>query len=213
MVEIDRLDARNYIVKNPSFKHDGLVIHGYGGNKEEMLSLAVNLAERSKLRLSVFDLPGHGDFSAEEFSLDNALAALAQAMTVLDRPRFFIGHSLGARLGLMTSLPIAAVISMPGEIVFAGGRAELLRVLRARRVREAAPFSGLKEILAVDVEPAQKTLLLRAAIELKSVTALADDWQTLGVDCRKVDNADHLDIVSSAKTHRIIGEWLDRWLD
>lgn len=213
MVEVDRIDVRTYVVGGPAARYDGLIIHGYGGNKEEMLSLAVSLADRANLRLVVPDLPGHGDFSSEEFTLDNAMAAIAAAMAMVERPRLFVGHSLGARLGLMTGLPIAVAISPPGEIVFEGGRAELLRVLRARRVREAEAYSGLKEILSVAVEPAQKMLLLRASRELSSVTSLIDQWQGPAGGYRRIDNADHLDIISAPATHRIIGEWLGQCLD
>ena len=212
MVEIERLDACNLIVKNHSFDHDGLVIHGYGGNKEEMLALAVALAERSHLRLLVCDLPGHGSFSTKEFTLDNALDALKPAMTTIGRPDFFVGHSVGARLGLMLGLPIAAAISPPGEIVFEGGRADLLRVLRARRVKEVAPFHGLQEVLAAPVEPAPQTLVLKAAIELKSVNSFVDDWQALGIESSRIAESDHLDIISATQTHLVVGEWLDRCL-
>jgi hypothetical protein len=209
MIEIDRTDDHTYMVKKSSYKRDGLVIHGYGGNKEEMLGLAVNLAEKSDLRLAVFDLPGHGNFENKEFTLDNSIEAIRSAMEKLDDPKFFIGHSVGARLGLLIGLPIAALISPPGEIIFEGGRGELLRVLRARRVNETTAYAGLEQVLATDVTPAPRTLLLRASQELKSVTSLVKSWRASGIDDHRIDKTDHLDIISSPKTHEIIGDWLN----
>lgn len=209
MVEIDRVGKHTYIVENPSFKHEGLFIHGYGGNKEELLGPASNLAQRFNLRLAVFDLPGHGAFASKMFTLDNSLEALRMAIKTLDKPEFAIGHSIGARLALMTGMPIAALISPPGEIVFEGGRAELFRILRARRVAETAAYAGLKEILSVGVEPARETLLLKASLDLKSVSAFVDSWRKRGFDSFKISSSDHLDIISSPETGKIVGQWLE----
>ena len=81
------------------------MIHGYGGNSEEVLGLAVDLASRLELRLLVFTLPGHGFPASEPLTRQAALLSLKSAVTALENPDFFIGHSLGARLGLAAGLP------------------------------------------------------------------------------------------------------------
>jgi len=210
MVEIERRGPTGYVVQSRKITSEGLVIHGYGGNKEEMLGLAVNLAERLSLRLSLFDLPGHGAAGDTEFNLRNALAALDDALAPLARADFFIGHSIGANLGLMSDFKLAVLLSMPAPGVLEARREELVRILRARRVRESTTFSGLREALGVDVVPPEKTLFLRAKRDMKSVVSLGLRWQDLSIDFREIDDVDHLDIVNSPRTAAIAGDWLEK---
>jgi pimeloyl-ACP methyl ester carboxylesterase len=207
-MKVKRLSPTKYLIEARPFRAEGLVVHGYGGNKEEMMGLALDVAQSSGLRLVVFDLPGHGDFTGTALALTSAVGGLNEALADLERPELLIGHSLGARIGLMSQLPMAVLISMPGAAVFEGSPRDLLRVLRARRVVEASPYSGLREILNVDVAPAADTLMVRADHELRSSVAMASAWQALKVDCRRIDDTDHRDVVSSPRTFETINEWL-----
>lgn len=208
MVEVTRWQEDGYLVSAPGARHQGLVIHGYGGNCEEMLGLAVDLASRLELRLLVFALPGHGSAASESLTRQAAVSSLKKAMTALDNPEFFIGHSLGARLGLAAGLPAAVLLSMPDSSGFDGSRQELLRTLRVRRVREETPFQGLEEILAAEVEPAANTLILRAAREPESVKSLTTAWAEKGIPCQTIRDSSHNDIISSPETRKVIARWL-----
>lgn len=207
-VEINNWQNRGYLVSSGGGEREGLVIHGYGSNSGEMLGLAVGLAEEMPLKLLVFDLPGHGAAAAAPLTLAAACKSLDEAAAALENLSFFIGHSLGARVGLLSGVARAVCISLPGKTRFEGSRSDLLRHLRARRVNEASPLGGLTEILAAAVEPAEKTLLLRAGHELESVKALAAEWENRGIDCHKIIDSNHNDIVSSPETRGVIAAWL-----
>lgn len=207
-VEINNWRKRGYIVSSGSGAHEGLVIHGYGGSKEEMLGLAVGLAARLPLKLLLFDFPGHGGAAEEPLTLAAAREAVATAAAALDNPVFFVGHSLGARVGLLSGLEMAVCISMPGAARFEGSRTDLLRTLRARRVNEASPLSGLAEVLANGAEPAARTLLICAGRELESVTDLAAAWREQGIPCREIRDSSHNDIVSAHETLEVAATWL-----
>ena len=187
---------------------EGLVIHGYGGNKEELLGLAYHLAAALRVSLRLFDLPGHGPDRDDLLTSQAAASAVQKRLEAMTRPSFFIGHSLGARLGLATNLPIGVMISPPGPILFEGGRRDLLKTLRARRVRERETFAGLVEILSDPLTPAAATLLLYAANDIKSATDLAKEWQGRLARIEKIPQTGHLDIVSHPKTWRAISAWL-----
>ncbi len=208
MVKVKDWRGRGYLVNCPGAIHEGLVIHGYGGSSREMLCLAVDLSARLKLKLLVFDLPGHGGACGEPLTHRAARRSLDSALASFDKPSFFVGHSLGARLGLEAGLGTAVLISMPGKAIFAGNRQELMRTLRPRRVNEAGPFKGLEEILAGEPCPAANTLLLRAAHELESVVSLTAAWEKEGMPCRKIRDSSHNDVVSSAETAEAIAAWL-----
>ena len=232
MVEVARWQGVGYLVGPRGARHQGLVIHGYGGNSEEMLGLAVgNACRLDDVRMLVFDLPGHNcagagrksngetqefEMAAEKVSeepyelltLNAALRSVEAATSALTEPSFFIGHSLGARLGFKAGLPLAVAISMPGPADFSGSRRELLTTLRARRVREAARYKGLEEILSDEVEPAPETFLLRAARDIDSVKTLTDEWQARGIRCLRINDCNHNDIVSSREAREAIADWL-----
>src|SRR3972149_8424415 len=103
--------AENKVLK------EGLIIHAYGSNKEEILGLAVGLALRQDLKLLVFDLPGHGR-TGNLLTLANCLQSLKRAKVLLNKPTFFVGHSLGGYLGLMADLPLGVLISVPDQADF-----------------------------------------------------------------------------------------------
>lgn len=207
-VEIDNWQDRGCLVSSGNGAHEGLVIHGYGGSKEEMLGLAVGLAARLPLKLLLFDLPGHGSAAEEPLTLAAAREKVAAAAAALENPTFFVGHSLGARVGLLSGLELAVCISMPGAARFEGSRADLLRTLRVRQVNEAAPISGLVDVFANGAEPAAKTLLLCAGSELESVTELAAAWDEQGIPCIEVEGSGHNDIVGAQDTWEVTATWL-----
>ena len=207
MVNIQGINKSTYIVSSPSPKYEGVVIHGYGGNKEEILGLAIHLATNLDSKICVFDLPGHGH-QENQLNLKNALASLSDALKTLDNPSFAVGHSLGARLALMRELSVVTAISPPLDVHFEGNRKDLLRVMRTRRVKEESPFSGSDEIISQDCKLAEKTLLLKADQELATVNSFCEKWQDRNIDCHKIKNTSHLDIISAPLTIELTCNWL-----
>jgi hypothetical protein len=231
MVKVEQIDNSTCLVASENPKKEGLVIHGYGGNKEEMLGLAINLAESADLKLLVFDLPGHGSLSNEEFNLKNSLKRLDDAAkmlktsnsitgpnsplfikteeSVLRKADFYIGHSVGARLGLIAGMGNGALLSMPGSAFFEGRKKDLVRTLRVRRVKEKIPFNGLEEILSVEIKPGDGDLLILADQDIQSVKSFYDEWQNKGYEYQKIKGSNHLDIISSGSVIEEIKKWLE----
>jgi alpha-beta hydrolase superfamily lysophospholipase len=86
------------------------VCHGYGGSKEQMLGVAVAVAERGMAALAI-DLCGHGENQAPigpgmREELEAALAFLRRFGRTAA-----IGHSLGGRLALMSSADVMVALS------------------------------------------------------------------------------------------------------
>lgn len=87
-----------------------VVLHGYGGSKEAMLGLALNLAETG-FACIVPDLPGHGEHP-EPFGpalLEEVRSAVEQARRY--GPVLALGHSLGGRLALLSGADAVVAIS------------------------------------------------------------------------------------------------------
>jgi dienelactone hydrolase len=114
------------------------VVHGYGGNKEQMLGIAARLAEEGWAGLAL-DIRGHGEHPAP---LDEGLLQdLEAALTWLRRYGTVValGHSLGGRLALISSADLVvaispAVASRPSE----EGR-QMLLAFGATTVRSPRP--------------------------------------------------------------------------
>lgn len=209
MVRAELVEPTCYRVHGPEPKTSGIAIHGYGGNKEELLGLAVHLAERCNADIIVPDLPGHGSRQDTLFTRANSLEILNRIGTRFGPPDLIVGHSIGAHLGLQLNPPVAVALSMPGEAFFEGSLREMLSILRARRVRENSVYGGLREVLAVEVEPAARTLLLVAEQDIKSVKDIAETWATSGIECKVIEASNHLDIAGSPLAIDQTCDWLN----
>jgi hypothetical protein len=95
----------------PASPRGGAVVcHGYGGLKEQMLGIAVAVAEKGTAALTI-DLCGHGENMAP---IGPAMRDELEAAVAFVR-RFgktaVIGHSLGGRLALMSSADVMLAMS------------------------------------------------------------------------------------------------------
>jgi dienelactone hydrolase len=106
----DRHRIPAYLFTPPHATAAAVLIHGYGGCKEQMLGLAVRLADSGVTSLCI-DLRGHGEHPAP---LDAGLLLDVEAALSRLRPSgrtIAIGHSLGGRLALMSSADAVVAIS------------------------------------------------------------------------------------------------------
>jgi dienelactone hydrolase len=96
---------------SPASPRGGAVVcHGYGGSKEQMLGIAVAVAEKGTAALTI-DLCGHGENMAP---IGPGMRDELEAAVAFVR-RFgkaaVIGHSLGGRLALMSSADVMVALS------------------------------------------------------------------------------------------------------
>lgn len=188
------------------------VLHGYGGCKEEMLPLSIFLAGKG-ISVLAADLPGHGE-SGGLFDYESAM----RCMTYWQERRrnnfvAAIGHSIGGRLVLSLDFSWNVVISPPLSASFAGGKKEMIRVLRPRRVRETDPFAGLVETLNrlgkdLSTDPDKKGLLLFGQYDLPVVKKTAEAAPPDNYTVKEIKDSDHHDILTSRETWGVIWSWL-----
>lgn len=125
-----------------------LVIHGYGGSKEEQLGLAFRVAETG-LKTFAIDLRGHGE---QPLNFDESVLSDIQEMVYYCRSFggkvIAIGHSLGGRLALISDADAAIGISPAICRVFGENTRKKLKELRHYRVNERSPIILEKMISA-----------------------------------------------------------------
>jgi len=200
--------APAYLLSPPSVKGRALVLHGYGSNKEEMFGCALAVA-RVGFKVYVCDLPGHGEHKERL-----TWPAVREFIEKLKGFGFkaAVGHSLGARLVCLLSCPKLVLLSPPLEAKFEGTKKDLLRTLRARRVREEGYYEGLTSVLnslpALDFNPTKKILLLYSKNDLPTVKKAAAKAKEKGIKVEVIAGVGHNDIVSAQTTLKKIEEWL-----
>lgn len=128
-----------FLLEPPSPRGAAVVCHGYGGSKEQMLGVAVEVAEKGTATL-VIDLCGHGENMAPigPSMLDELESAVAFAR------RFgktaVIGHSLGGRLALMSSADMMVAMSPSVMVQMSPQGKWMFENLPSPGVRE--PYTG-----------------------------------------------------------------------
>jgi len=226
-VSVTAIDSSTWLVTPPTVLREGVVFHGYGSDRDEFLPLARTLSERLSARLAVPDLAGHGSSPLAELTASAAAESAGAALALLDRPTFAVGHSMGARLAFGLGLDTVVGISVPGEAVFEGSPREMLRLMRARRVRERAPYAGVRDVLGVPSHPAPNTLLIEGELDLATVVELGRVWtQPVGdhtpahapdaliqerpaVDLIRLAGRDHRDIMDDPALAEIIAAFVE----
>ena len=112
-----------------------LIIHGYGGSKEEFMGLAWRVAEMG-FATCVIDLRGHGEHM---LPLDENV--LQDVETAIRHCRGYgkvvaIGHSMGGRLALLSSADAAIAISPAYSKTYCEQTHTYIRRMESHRVRE-----------------------------------------------------------------------------
>lgn len=112
-----------------------IVIHGYGGSKEEQLGLAYRVSEIG-LKTFVVDLRGHGENSQMlTINAFNDINELAESSSVYGKVTV-IGHSLGGRLALISSANAAIGVSPAINRQFGETTLKKLATFRNYRVQQ-----------------------------------------------------------------------------
>ena len=185
-----------------------VILHGYGGSKEEVLGLGV-AAANAGWPACIPDLPGHG-MHPEPLTAESVEKFVAELKTCGFTAA--VGHSLGGRIAMALGIKPLCLLSVPLEARFEGRRSELLRVLRARRVREVKPFAGLEEVLVTLTAPwpDPPVLLLHAARDLPTCLAAAAQGKKSGWEIRIVRSAGHHDITTAPEVLTAVSNWLKK---
>jgi hypothetical protein len=165
----------------PASPRGGAVVcHGYGGSKEEMLGVALAVAENGVAALAI-DLCGHGENAAP---IGPAMREELEAALSLVR-RFgktaVVGHSLGGRLALMSSADVMVAMAPSVMTQMSPQGKWMFENLPSPGVRE--PYSGyvieLLEKLGPVPSHGRPCLLLYSERDLKALLDGAADLQAL----------------------------------
>ena len=190
-----------------------VVVHGYGGCKEEVLGLAWPIAEQG-FTVAVIDLRGHGENRRlYDLNILDDVVAVVRHFNGLG-PVVAVGHSLGGRLCLLSNADYGIAISPALAQTFSEVTVKLITTLRGHRVREVRSgvnFEALAALPKWDGKGQERSLVIYSPRDVPEVKADCEELQRRGVHAELVDNSVHGDIFLNQRTFQIIRDQLAVW--
>jgi len=194
-------------------KGGAVVLHGYGGCKEDMLGISVKLAERGMTALTL-DLRDHG-----ENKMLLGPEVMGDVREAVDWCRRFgyvvaVGHSLGGRLALSSGADKAIAISPALNPEFNDATAAWLNLTRVHRVRPsdvALPYEILTSLPPPTWENGRltKARVLYGSRDLPEVIQACSSISDPDVIVKEIPGATHADMVSMGASIDAILSMLD----
>ncbi len=188
-----------------------LLLHGYGGCKEELLGLAWRIAECG-FAVCLIDLSGHGESSR---NLDNHIVTEVEA--ALEYCRCFgkvtaIGHSLGGRLALTSSSDFAIGISPPLPVEIGKSVRTMLERTRSGRVMHNSVACFPDDFRRLPQwHPAQPALVIIGSKDFPEIIQSCKQIEESEVPVAEILGAMHHDIILYRETLDIIVKQLKAW--
>jgi alpha-beta hydrolase superfamily lysophospholipase len=182
-----------------------VIIHGYGGSKEEQLGVAWRAAETG-LAVCAIDLRGHG-----EHMLPLDLDVIDDVEAAIRHCRSFgkvtiIGHSTGGRLALLSSAD--AVIALSPAICPTYGP-PIHRIIeswcyKVREPSKAFIFDVLEKLPVWKPDGKRQTLIIYGSRDMPEIARGCQKLKELGVPAVEISQAFHSDIFVQESTFKAI---------
>ena len=212
-IQTDRLNIPCVMLTPPVSHGAAVIVHGYGGCKEEQLGLAWRVAEIG-ITACAIDHRGHG-----EHTLPLDIDVLQDVEAAIKYCRGFgkvaaIGHSSGGRLSLISSADFAIGISPALNTTYSAETQRIIKDLRSYRVRESfstVNFEILKRLpvwQSVDNKP---TLIVFGSRDVPEIVSSCKELKLQGQHVIEIDKALHNDIFLLEKTFDQVVNQLREW--
>jgi dienelactone hydrolase len=190
-----------------------IVIHGYGGCKEEILGLALRIAGIG-LTVNVIDQRGHGE---NESPLDSK--ALPEIEAAINFCRQYgkvaaIGHSSGGRLAMSSTADFSVGISPALASDYGERTRGLLDNLRSYRVKELYPGVNhqlMKDLPEWKYNKQRPSFILYGSRDVPEIMEKCKIASESGLPVFEINNALHNDIYLLEEVFSKITIQLKEW--
>ncbi|HUI64783.1 MAG TPA: alpha/beta hydrolase [Bacteroidota bacterium] len=202
-------------IEMPHSRANAVVIHGYGGNKEEVLGLSYAI---SCLDVNAYtiDLRGHGE-NAEPYDatvlsdLNQVIHSLASQAVVVA-----LGHSLGGRLALLSEADIRIGISPALKSSFSDQTVSTIKALRGFRVKQLSEdvnFEILKNLPLAEDNLRDSDLVLYGLRDIPDIISACIELKGCFPNTVEIPGASHNDIVTFYETFERVREFIRARVD
>jgi esterase/lipase len=190
-----------------------VVIHGYGGNKEEQLGLSWRIATLGFNTFTI-DLRGHG-----ENTLPLSLKIRADVDTLVNnisrdsRPTVVVGHSSGGRLALLSKAKWRIGISPALSKSYSEETKTFIKRMRQYRVIEEDAdinFEIADQLPLVESQLTEQDLIVYGSRDVPEIIQYCESLSKLTTNVVKVENALHNDIFNLEETFSAIKNHLQK---
>ncbi len=190
-----------------------VIVHGYGGCKEEQLGLSWRVAKMGIAVLTI-DLRGHGEHT---LSLDENVVLDVEA--AVNYMKSFgkvaaIGHSLGGRLCLLSSADYKIGLSPALNKDFSDKTRDMINFLRGYRVRKEYPdanFDILRKLPLLESSEDDNVQIIYGSRDVAEIISASNDLLSKGVSVVQIDKALHSDIFLLEETFEAVVGTLGKW--
>lgn len=216
-IEREKIPGEGFIVpcvtlKPSNSRGAALVVHGYGGFKEETLGLAWRIAEGG-FTTGAIDMRGHGQHPLELdenilIDVETAVAHFKQFGEVTA-----VGHSLGGRLSLVSSADYAIGISPALAREYTTDTKDLINDLRDYRVRNSSAtnvFEILENLPQLSFPP-DKSLIIYGSRDLPEIKNECELLKSEKFPVTNIEEALHGDIFLFEPTFNLIAGKMNEW--
>lgn len=188
-----------------------VVVHGYGGCKEELIGVAWRIAEFGFATCSI-DLGGHGE--SPKFLDEHILSDVETAVKYCRRfgKVVALGHSLGGKLALASSADYSIGISPPLPSEVGKSIRVLLKRTRSHRVREES-FSYFLDFFRElsQITTGRPSLILYGSKDFPEIIDACKEARSRWVRVIEIKQASHHDIFLYQETLSILSNQLNAW--
>ncbi len=212
-IEDGKLGVPAIQISPPDPVGGAVVVHGYGGCKEEQLGLAWRVANSGLVTYAI-DLRGHGQhpLALDDAAQDDVRLAIGQARR--SGKVVTIGHSLGGRLALMSDSDFAIGISPPLDSSYGARTEELLKKLRGYRVRAERPgmiLDLLAKLPSWEDRDEKSSMIIYGSRDVPEIVTSCDRLRTMKENVIRIEDAFHSDTYNLERTFEAVTRQLSQW--
>jgi hypothetical protein len=220
------MNINRNLIKNNGFNIPGIVIesanslgiviiiHGYGGSKEEQLGLGWRIAEAG-FTSCLIDLPGHGE-NTDYFEGDIKLYIDSVIDFYKDKNKIVvIGHSLGGRLSLTSQADYVIGISPTNVQDFSNETKGFIKNIRSYRVHERDNeflWRLHRELPQFDLTGNKAALIIFGSRDVPEIVNSCKNLQQNSNIVFEINKVLHNDIYLNERVFEIIISQIKKWI-
>lgn len=213
MIPGDGYDIPSVTITPPHPRGSAVVVHGYGGCKEEQAGLAWRIAEAGITAMAI-DLRGHGEhaLSLDEHVLDDLESAISFARK--SGKVAAVGHSFGGRLVLCSSADYIVAISPALDNTYNSKTQTTLTKVKSYRVRESHPgavFDLVGQLPVWKGFDSRPVSIVCGTRDVPDIFKTCTDLKAAGEDVYMIDQVMHSDSFLTGETICHVNKRLLEW--
>jgi esterase/lipase len=190
-----------------------VIIHGYGGCKEEQLGLSWRISNLGYNTFTI-DLRGHGENTLSlSIKIQEDIEYLINKINNPSKPLIIIGHSLGGRLALLSKAKYRIGISPAFNRSFSEQTKKIIKNSRQYRVIEDTPdinFDILEQLPLIESNFGDQDLIIYGSRDVPEIVQYCETLLTCNNNIVRIENALHGDISILEQTFSVVENYLKK---